>query len=87
MSLRTWCCQGPCKPSSCATVTLTSHWGTAATGKKSLGIYAHRVTSVMSDSLRPSRLWPARLLCQRRGKNTGQYWLPYLSRALYFLLP
>ena len=40
-------------------------------------IYAHRVTSVMSDSLRPCRLWPARLLYQRGGspgKNSGAYW-------------
>jgi len=36
MSLHTWCCQGPCKPSSCSTFTLNSHWGRAATGKKVL---------------------------------------------------
>ena len=36
MSLPTWCRQGPCKPSSCATFMLNSHWGRAATGKKSL---------------------------------------------------
>ena len=34
MSLHTWCCQGPCKPNSCASFTLNSHWGRAATGKK-----------------------------------------------------
>ena len=40
-------------------------------------VYAHRVTSVTSNSLRPCRLWPARLLCQRGSsprKNTGAYW-------------
>ena len=41
----------------------------------------------MSSSLRPCRLWPARLLCQRGspGKNAGacgRHWLPYP-----FLLP
>ena len=36
MSLHTWRCQGPCKPSSCATFMLNSHWGRAATGKKNL---------------------------------------------------
>ena len=40
-------------------------------------IYARRVASVVSSSLRPCRLWPARLLCQRGdspGKNTGASW-------------
>ena len=56
-------------------------------------LFAHRIASVVSDSLQPCRLWPARLLCQGRGspgKNTGAYWpywLPYPSGALYFLLP
>ena len=45
--------------------------------KKKSCIYACSVTSVLSDCLWPCRLWPARLLCQRRGspgKNTGVYW-------------
>ena len=33
MSLHTHCHQGPRKPSSCATISLNSHWGRAATGK------------------------------------------------------
>ena len=33
MSLHTWCHQGLHKPSRCATFTLNSHWGRAATGK------------------------------------------------------
>ena len=55
--------------------------------------YACKVASVVSDSLWPWRLWPARLLCQggvspaRILEHIGQYWLPYPSRALYFLLP
>ena len=36
MFLHTWRHQSPCKPSSCTTFTLSSHWGRAATGKKSL---------------------------------------------------
>ena len=38
--------------------------------------YARRVTLVVSNSLWPCWLWPARLLCQRSslGKNTGTYW-------------
>ena len=75
MSLNTWCHQGPHKPSSCTTFMLNPHWGRAATGKKSC-IYARRVTSVVSSSLRPCGLWPARFLCQGAspGKNIGAYW-------------
>ena len=92
MSLHTWRCQGPCKPSSCATFMLNSHWGRAATGKKKSYVYTHRVASVMCSSLLPCKLWAARLLCQRVFQARilepiGQYWLPYPSRALYFLLP
>ena len=34
MSLHTWHCQDPHKPSSCATFMLNPHWGRAATEKK-----------------------------------------------------
>ena len=44
MSLHTWCHQSPCKPSSCTTFTLNSHWVRAATGQKKACIYACRVT-------------------------------------------
>ena len=47
------------------------------------------VTSVLSNSLQPCRLWPARLLCERvsPGKNTGVYWpilvtIPFWSTIL-----
>ena len=36
MSLHTWCCQGPHKPSSWATFMLNSHWGRATQAKKCL---------------------------------------------------
>jgi len=36
MSLHTWCCQGPHKPSSCATFMLNPYWGRAVTAKKNL---------------------------------------------------
>ena len=55
--------------------------------------HAHRVTWVVSHSLRPCRLWPAWLLCQggvlqaRILQYIGQNWLPYPSRAQHFLLP
>ena len=60
--------------------------------KKKPCVYAQRFTSVMSISLQPCRLWLARLLYwgvlqARILKCIGQYWLPYPSRALYFLLP
>ena len=75
------------------TFMLDSPWGREATGKKEACVCAHRVTSVVSDSLRPCRLWPARLLCQGGGlqarilEHIDQSWLPSPSRTLYFLLP
>ena len=52
MSLYTWHCQGPHNPSSCATFTLSSHWGRAVTGKKeSLVSMDAGVASVVSNSL------------------------------------
>ena len=93
MSMHTWCHQGPRKPSSCATFTLNSHWGRAATGKKSLA------------TMHAGSLWSCPTLCNpvdcglpgfpvREGvlqarilEHIGQYWLSYPSRALYFLLP
>ena len=65
MSLHTWRHQGPCKPSSCTTCTLNSHWGRAATGKKKSPASMH--AAVVSNSSQPRRLWPARFLCQRGG--------------------
>ena len=78
MSLYTWYCQGPLNPNNCATFKLNPHWGRAATGKKKRKscVYAHGVASVVSNSLQPCGLWPARLLCQRGSpcKSTGVYW-------------
>ena len=76
MSLHTSHCQDPCKPSSCTTFMLNSHWGRAGTGKKMSCAYVHRVALVMSNFLQLCRLWPARLLCQglSPGKNPGVYW-------------
>ena len=80
MFLHTWCLQGPCKPSSCTTFTLNSHWDRATTGKKKEKkkpfVYVWRVASVVSNYLQLCRLWPARLLCQggSPGKNTGTNW-------------
>ena len=93
MSLDPWCHKGSDMPSSCATFTFNSHWGRAATGKKSLA-------SMCPGSIR-SRLTPCTLqtvACQGslsgRGvlqarilEHIGQYWVSYPSRALYFLLP
>ena len=45
--LHTWRCHGLHKPSSCATFTLNSHWGRAATGKQKC------LTSLHTGSLQP----------------------------------
>ena len=76
MSLHTWGHQSPRKPSSYDTFTHNRHWGRAATGKKSLGIYAHGVTSVVSDSLQPVDSGPPGFSVREAGspgKNTGAY--------------
>ena len=86
MSLHTWRCQGPHKPSSCTTFTLNSHWGRAATGKKKSCIYAYKVASVVSDSLQPCRLWPARLLCQGGGFSRQEYWSVLTNTGCHTLL-
>ena len=81
MSLHTWHRRSPHKPSSCATFTLNSQ-------KKSC-IYAYRVTSVVSNSLQPCGLWPARLLCQGGGLNTGyrqEYWSILANTGRHTLL-
>ena len=60
--------------------------------QKSL-VIMHVGSPVMSDSLRPCRLWPARLffregiLQARILEYIGQDCLPHPSRALYFLPP
>ena len=86
VSLHIWRCQGPCQPSSCATLTFNSHWSTAATGKKKSCICACRVALVVSDSLRPCRLWPARLLCQGGGCSWQEYWSVLANIGCHTLL-
>ena len=49
-------------------------------------IYAHRITSVVSDSLRPCRLWPSRLLCQERGLSRLEYWSVLANTGCHTLL-
>ena len=77
MSLHIWHRQGPCKPSSCTTFTLNSHWGRAATGKKSL-------VSMHAGSLQSCPTLCDPVDCGLSGfsfrdggspgKNTGVYW-------------
>ena len=92
MSLHTWCHQDPHKSSSCAIFTLNSHWGRAATGKR-------RLVSMHTGSLWQCLILCDSVGCGLPGfsvkgvlqarilERIGQYWLPYPSRALYFLLP
>ena len=76
---------------SCATFTLNSHWGRAATGSFRLGVQGHFSsiqlfatlwTVACQASLSERGVLQARIL-----ERIGQYWLPYPSRTLYFLLP
>ena len=91
MSLHTWRRQGPPKTSSCTTFTLNPHWGRAATGKKKCHVFMCAGScSTLCDlvdcglpgsSVRDGVLQAGIL------ERIGQYWVPYPSRALYFLLP
>ena len=84
MSLHTWCCQGPCKPSSCATFMQLSLGQSCHTQKK-VSRLACRVTSVVPDSLQPCRLWPARLLCWGGVFSRQEYW-SILANTVYHTL-
>ena len=48
-------------------------------------LYACRVTSVLSNSLWPCRLWPSRLLCQGR-RFSRQYWSILANTGCHTLL-
>ena len=82
MSLHFWCHQGPHKPSNCATFTLNSQQGRAATGKNSL------------MSMRAGLLWSSptlydpvdRLLCQGGGFSRQEYWSELASTGCHTLL-
>ena len=91
MSLHTWHRQGLHKPSSYTTFTLTSHWGIAATGKKSSSMHAGSLRSCPTlcnplDCGQPG-FCVSGFLQARALERTGQYWLPCPPRALHFLLP
>ena len=88
--VHTWSSQGHHNPRSCPTFMLNPLWGRAATGKKMSHVYVCRVTLVIFcylmdcgfPDLSVTRVLQARIL-----KCTCQYWLPYPSRTLYFLVP
>ena len=72
---------------------LNSYWGRAATAKRVLHLYAQGYlgsvrligtlwTVACQASLSGRGILQARIL-----EHIGRYWLPYPSRALYFLLP
>ena len=45
-----------------------------------------RVTSLVSDSLQPCRLWPNRLLCQGGGFSRQEYWSILANTGFHTLL-
>ena len=49
-------------------------------------VYVHRVTLVVPDSLQPSTLWPARLLCQGEGFSRQEYWSLLANTGCHTLL-
>ena len=92
MSLHTWHRQGPHKPSSCTTFTLSPHWGRAATGKRALPLCMQGRCSCVQlcDSIDcglPGFFVGVGDLQARTLECIDQYRFPYPSRALCFLLP
>ena len=53
---------------------------------KKICVYALRVASVMSNSLWPCRLWPARLLCQGEAFSRQEYWSILANTGCHTLL-
>ena len=49
-------------------------------------VYAYRVTLVVSNSFRPCRLWPARLLCQGGEFSRREYWSLLVNTGFHTLL-
>ena len=49
-------------------------------------VYVHRVSSVLSDSLRLCRLWPVRFLCQGGGFSRQEYWSVWANTGCHTLL-
>ena len=85
MSLHICHRHSPCKPSSCATFMLNSHWGRAATGKKGL----HLCTQGHFSSVRLfATLWT--VACQAslsgRGFSSQEYWSILANMGCHTLL-
>ena len=87
MSLHTWCHQGPRDPSSCGKFMLKPHWGRAATGGKKKVLHWSCPTLCDPVDCGLPGFSVRGVLQARILECIGQYWLPYPSRALYFLLP
>ena len=85
MSLHSWCHHGPqsqaAAPPSLSTLT-------EAEMPQAQRSYASAcwVTLVVSDSLQPCRLWPARLLCQGVGFSWQEYWSVLVNTGCHTLL-
>ena len=81
MSQHTGRCQGPRKPSSCATFTLNSHWGTAATGKKVLCLcgQGHSCSVSLCNPVDCGLPGFSDREQGSPGKNTGAYWPTLLA--------
>ena len=79
VSLHTWGHQGPRKPSSCATFTLNSHWGTAAAGKSSLVQGHFSIVQIFET------MWTVASL-SGRGFTRQEYWSILANTGCHALL-
>ena len=60
--------------------------GQSCRSQKKPFVYVCRVSLVVSSSLRPCGLWPARLLCQGGGFSRQEYWSLLANTGCHTLL-
>ena len=84
MSLHTWCCQSPCKPSSCATSPSTLTRAELPQAKKvlCLNMWGRFGSVLLFPTLETvacqAFLSGSRVLQARIQERVGQYWFPWL---------
>ena len=85
VSFHSWCHQAP-QSQAAAPPSLSTLTGAEMPQAKRSCASACWVTLVVSDSLQPCRLWPARLLCQGGSFSRQEYWSVLANTGCHTLL-
>ena len=87
VTLHTLCCQGPCKPSSCTTFRLHSHWGRAATSKKKNLAFIHAGSHWSCPTLdEPVDYGLPAFSVREKGFSRQEYWSVSANTGCHTLL-